>query len=326
MLNMVPTVASSMWSDLAKNDSIVYVWDFSVSDTSIKKIGVQLTNDFETELINSGLYTVLERRRYNRVLAHQNLEKKIAEIQNLSDASIDSLKAIRAGAVIFGEVKDDIDSGVYEVTVTFQSLNQIILRKGSILIGRGLIADNQTRKNAMKELVNLLHTKEILAAKKEQYESVSKILATYLVRVKDIQKGFQDVAGFALENQLYYEELAQRIFEYNDIFDEIHNNGATIQMDFAKQWKEPRGEELRVLFGNILDDIHKTHILKLDKVRMAIWEFERSTAGKSEKRKMKDEIIKNVKETTDDLERQINIIEPKISTFLSHLRVEMSSE
>lgn len=198
LIGILPVRAQSVASPVVNNDSIVYVWDFSVSDPSIKKIGSMLTNDFETELINSGLYTVLERRRFNRVLAQQNLEAKIAEIQNLPTVSMDSLKAIRAGVVIFGEVKDDIDSGVYEVTVTFQKLNEVILRKGSILIGRGLIADNQTRKKYMKDLVDLLHAKELLAAKKEQYDLVSKTLATYIIRVKDVQKRFQDIARFAL--------------------------------------------------------------------------------------------------------------------------------
>jgi len=306
------------------NDSIVYVWDFSVNDSSIKKIGNMLTNDFETELINSGLYTVLERRRYNRVLAHQNLENQIGEVQSLPAASMDTLRAIKAGAVIFGEVKDDIDSGVYEVTVTFQSLNEVILRKGSILIGRGLIADNQTRKNAMKDLLNRLHAKELLAGKKEQYDRVSKVLSTYMLRVKDVQKEYADMALFAFDDQNYLDELGSRIRDYNEIFDDFNNNGPKYIMDFTRQWKEPRGHELGVIFSGILDDIHKTQILKLDEVRIKIGEYQRSSLSKTEKRKMRDEILKVVKTITDDLKTQIDIMDLKISSFQSHIRTEMS--
>jgi len=324
LIGILPVRAQSVASPVVNNDSIVYVWDFSVSDPSIKKIGSMLTNDFETELINSGLYTVLERRRFNRVLAQQNLEAKIAEIQNLPTVSMDSLKAIRAGVVIFGEVKDDIDSGVYEVTVTFQKLNEVILRKGSILIGRGLIADNQTRKKYMKDLVDLLHAKELLAAKKEQYDLVSKTLATYIIRVKDVQKRFQDIARFALKDTSYFNELAHTILDYNDIFNDLNNNRAKYQMDFTKQWKEASGKELEDIMNGILDNIHKTYILKLDKVRTAIWDYRESKSRAGEKKKMKNKIINDVKETTDDLERQIDIMDLKINTFLSRLKDEMN--
>ncbi len=309
---------------LTNNDSIVYVWDFSVSDASIKEIGEMLTNDFETELINSGLYTVLERRRYNRVLAHQNLEKKIADVQNLSSSSIDSLKANRAGTVIFGEVKDDIDSGVYEVTVTFQNLNEVILRKGSILIGRGLIRDNQTRKKFMKDLVDVVHAKELLAAKKELYNIISNKLETYLIRVKDVADEFNDVTKYALDNPQYAGEIVKVVTDYNTIFNDINGNGARYQLDFTKHWKEPRGKELQTIIDGILDDIHKTHILKLDKTRTAILEYQTSSLSKSEKKKKKKEILKNVKQTTDDLNRQIDIIDLKINTFLSQLRTEIN--
>ncbi|GGW37084.1 hypothetical protein [Arenibacter certesii] len=306
------------------NDSIVYVWDFSVSDVALKPIATMLTNDFETELINSGLYTVLERRRFNRVLAHQNLGKEISDVKKIPIASKDSLEANRAGVVIFGEVKDDIDSGVYEVTVTFQSLNEVILRKGSILIGRGLIRDNQTRKKFMKDLVDLVHAKELLAAKKRQYDLISGVLATYMVRVKDVQNRFQDISRFAFDDKNYFEELGKTIFAYNDVFDTLTANRAKYHLGFIKYWEEPRGQELEAIFKGILDDIHVTYILKLDKVRLAIWEYGESTGGKKEKQKIRNDILKSVKTTTDDLERQIDIMHGKINPFLSHLRVEIS--
>lgn len=324
LLLVMPMKVLSMCNVSVTNDSIVYVWDFSVSDSSIKKIGTMLTNDFETELINSSLYTVLERRRYNRVLAHQNLEIQIGDVQNLPTSSVDSLRAIRAGAVIFGEVKDDIDSGVYEVTVTFQSLNQVILRKGSILIGRGLIADNQTRKNAMKNLLDILHSKELLAAKREQYDKVSKVLSTYMLRVKDVQKEYADMASFAFENQNFLAELGSRIVDYNEIFDDLNNNGPKYLLDFSRQWNEPRGQELGQIFTGILDDIHKTQILKLDKVRIRIADYRNRSLNNSEKRKMRAEILKEVKTITDDLKTQIDIMDLKISSFQSHIRTEMS--
>lgn len=309
-----------------RNDSIVYVWDFSVSDSSIKEIGTMLTNDFETELINSGLYTVLERRRYNRVLAHQNLEKKIADIQNLPSAAMDTLKANRAGVVIFGEVKDDIESGVYEVSVTFQNLNEIILRKGSVLIGRGLIRDNQTRKKFMRDLVDVVHAKELLAAKKEQYNIVSSILQNYMVRVKDVQRVFHDLVMFAFDDSKSSDELVHIVTDYNTVFNEINNNQTEYIQDFKSGWGIRKGQELEVIFNDILNDIHKTHILKLDKVRTGVLEYQQSTLSKKEKKNKKNDILKNVKETTDDLKRQIDIVDLKTNTFLSQLQTEMNEQ
>ncbi len=306
------------------NDSIVYVWDFRVSDASIKEIGSMLTDDFETELINSSLYTVLERRHYNRVLSHRNLENRIANIQTLPSASKDSLKANKAGVVIFGEVKDDINSGVYEVTVTFQRLDEIILRKGSILIGRGLIADNQTRKNFMKDLVNRVHEKEHIALKKEQYELISEVLKTYMVRARDVQTRFEDSARFAFDDQNYLEELGITIFAYNDIFEKLTANRAKYHLDFIKHWEEPRGRELETILSGILDNIHITYILRLRQIRLAIAEYGKSTASKKEKKKMRSDILKKTKEMTDDLGRQIDIMHGKINPFLSHLQVEIS--
>lgn len=324
LLFVLPCEAKNTTEFRIANDSVVYVWDFTVSGPSIKKIGNQLTNDFETELINSGLYTVLERRRYHRVLAHQNLENEIADVQNLSATSIDSLKAIKAGVVIFGEVKDDIESGEYEVTVTFQSLNEVILRKGSILMKRGLINDNQTRKNAMKALLDRLHQKELMTEKKEQFDIVSKVLSTYMVRVKDVQKEYRDISGFAFNDQNYLEALGQRISAYNDVFDDLHNNGAKYQMDFAKRWKAQMAQDLDAIFRGILDDIHKTHILKLDRVRVKIGNYGSSDVKSSEKKKMRKEILEDVREITDDLKTQIDIMDLKISTFQSQIRAEMS--
>ncbi len=320
----IPSKGKAMVPPSNSNDSIVYVWDFSVSEPALKPIATMLTNDFETELINSGLYTVLERRRYNRVLAHQNLQREVRDIANIPSASKDSLAANMAGVVIFGEVKDDIDSGVYEVTVTFQSLNEVILRKGSVLIGRGLIRDNQTRKKYMKELVDLLHAKELLAAKKEQYNIISGVLSTYMVRVTDVKNRFQDISRFAFSDKNYFEALGKTIFAYNDVFDLLTANRAKYHLDFIAYWAEPRGRELEDIFSSILDDIHITYILKLDKVRVAIWEYGESSAGKNEKQKMRNSILKSVKETTDDLGRQIDIMHGKINPFLSHLRVEIS--
>lgn len=318
------TIHASVLPDI-NNDSVVYVWDFSVNDPSIKEFGKMLTDDFETELINSGLYTVLERRRFNRLQSHVNLESRIANVQSLSTTSLDSLKAVQAGAVFFGEVYDDIQGGEVKISVTLQNLNGQNLRKGDIAIKRSRIDDPETRKSAMKSLMAVLHGKEAMAAKKEQYELISAVLKTYMIRVKDVQTRFEDSANFAFDDQRYGEELGTTIFAYNDIIDTLTANRAKYHLDFIRYWKEPRGQELESILSGILDNIHITYVLRLRQVRLDIAEYGKSTASKKEKKEMRKDILEKTEEITDDLERQINIMHGKINPFLSHLQVEISS-
>ena len=319
-----PFNARPMDITITHNNSIVYVWDFNVSHDSLRARAADLTEDFETELIRSGLYTVLERRKYNRVLAHQSMEVRISGIQNLSTASKDSLKAIRADIVIFGELKYDFQSGVYEVTVTFQRLDEVILKKESVLIERPLIDHNQTRKKSMRELLGKVHSWEAMAAKKIQYDKVSKLLANYMLRVKDVQKEFRDVVEFAFDNDNYFEELIRIVEDYNEVFIDLNNNGAEYHMNFIKQWNEPRGRELKDIFNGIENDIHRSYILKLDRVRKDIISYRSGNMSNSQKKAKKDRIVRSLMETTADLKTQIEIMDLKINTFLSHLMVELS--
>ncbi len=68
----------------------VYVWDFGVSNDSLNTFGTSFTNDFESQLVNLEKYVVLERRRYDRIMAHQDMENQISDIRNISSPSKDS--------------------------------------------------------------------------------------------------------------------------------------------------------------------------------------------------------------------------------------------
>lgn len=95
----------------------VYVWDFKTTDDGIKKFAEKFTDDFETELIKLDKYTVLQRRNHSLVLVHQDMENKISNVKNLSSETVNKLKTIRAEIVVFGELLEDEDSGIYEVIV-----------------------------------------------------------------------------------------------------------------------------------------------------------------------------------------------------------------
>ena len=314
LLLLTKTYASGM-----DQDSVVYVWDFKPNPASIQDIAAQLTNDFETELINLGFYTVLERRKFNRVLSHQDLERSISNMDQVPDSSKLNLRAQQAQVVIFGEVTDDINSGVYEVVVTFQKLNAELIKKESILIGRGLIMDNQTRKEKMKELLVKLHRKEFEEAKMEQFEWISNILSSYIVRTKNVQKEFQDMAHAAFDNEQYFNQLNNTIIEYNKVFEDINDNHVNYQMDFSKNWGAPESQELGNIFRDILNDIHKSHILRLDKIRIEMWDYWQ-LSNQQKKKVKKEKILDSVETITRDLQTQISITEIEVSNFLSDLR------
>ncbi|MBD8490956.1 hypothetical protein IFO69_19540 [Echinicola sp. CAU 1574] len=302
-------------------DSVVYVWDFAVSDAEMEDIGVLFTEDFETELISYGIYTVLERRNYNRVIAHRDMEKRISAMNTVSEASRDSLRAVSADAVAFGEVFDDVQSGEYEVTVTFQDLDGVILRKGSILIKRGIINDNRSRKEAMRNLVTMLHEKENLEIKRGQYEFISSWLSSYLVKVKDVNSHFKQVSQYAFTNSDYLSEINKIVGDYNEVFTELNEKGPSYILDFKETWGEDLGGELQGIHDMIMNDIHKQEILGLNEVLLEIIDY--SGLSKKEKKSKKEEILKDSEKITDELDRKIGVLEVKESVFLSQLKKQI---
>ncbi|GAB3659672.1 hypothetical protein GCM10028791_33160 [Echinicola sediminis] len=302
-------------------DSVVYVWDFAVSHPEVKTIGQMLTDDFETELIGAGLYTVLERRNYNRVIAHRDLEKRISEVNNISAASLDSLKAVKADVVIFGQVIDDVQSGEYEVEVTFQGLNGVILRKASKLIKRGIINDNSSRKSAMRDLVELLHLKEREEKKRVQYEFISSWLNRYMVRLKDVNNYFKQVSEYAFSNNSYITEINKIVNDYNTVFSELNENSSNYISNFRRAWGGQSGDDLQEIYDMIMDDIHKPDILGLNDLLKEIIDY--SGLSKRQQREKKREILNDAQKITNDLDRQINILEAKVILFQTKLREEM---
>jgi len=131
------------------------------------------------------------------------------------------------------------------------------------------------------------------------------------------------MAHAAFEDESYFSQLNKSISDYNEIFDDINDNGAKYQMDFAINWEVSQAQDLDDIFKKLINSIHKTHMLKLDKVRVAIWDYwQLSNRGK--KNVKRDEILKSVADTTSDLQIQIEVNEIEISNFLKELKEEMN--
>ncbi|WP_282124455.1 hypothetical protein [Algibacter mikhailovii] len=305
----------------------IYVWDFKYSDTNIEEFADKLTDDFETELIKLDNYAVLQRRNHNLVLIHRDMENSISNVTNLSSEALDQLKTIQAEVVVFGELEKDEGSGVYEVTVFFQNLQSgKIPKKESVIIPLALINSNTHRKAYMKQLIEKLHAKEILKAKNDQFSFISKKLDTYLIKVKDVQIAYRDILDIALKNESYFKELEGTITSYNAIFNDLNDNGERYLIDFESVWGKTYGRDLENIYHDIMEDIHKKHILKLNDVRKKIWDYRSNQTSKNTRKQLKQEIMLDSKNSTLGLTADIDKTEDQIETLYNNLKTDMRTE
>ncbi len=144
----------------------LYVWDFLTSDNKQDSLTKKLTEEFEEALIQARCYQVLERRRYDRVVAHQENEKKIRSYDNFVVQSKADQRAVATNTVVMGTMDDDVASGEVKVTVIFQRLDSTNDDKRSVRIKRGLINDAASREKAMKDLVSEICPSSSITTKK----------------------------------------------------------------------------------------------------------------------------------------------------------------
>ena len=89
----------------------VYVAPFSANRPLDRQLLASVTNEFETALISSGCFDVLERRDLDRLLAQIRNERDLTTIRDLGVEATGQLRGRGATTVVFGEVDDDFNSG-----------------------------------------------------------------------------------------------------------------------------------------------------------------------------------------------------------------------
>ncbi|WOD42825.1 hypothetical protein [Hwangdonia lutea] len=302
----------------------VYVWDFKTNDQTIEKYAEKFTDDFETELIRLDKYTVLQRRNHNLVLTHRNMENTISNVKNLPTETVNKLKTIKAEMVAFGELTEDVDSGIYEVTVFFQNLsNGEIPKKENVIIAKDQIGSNSSRKAYMKSLIKKLHAKEILEAKSEQFSFISKKMDTYMIRVKDVQTAFDDTIDIAIENQEFFKDLDSTIKAYNSIYSDLSDNSEKYILDFESVFGKAYGKDFESVYKGIKEGIHKKHILKLNAIRKKIWDYQKNQNNKKERERIKKEIIRDSKNSTIGLNTAIDNVEDDMDKLFSNIKEDL---
>ncbi len=134
----------------------VYVSEFVSRSISDKALLVSFTDLFETQLVNSGRYKVLNRRNLHRILDESKNESYVASMRDVSAQARTRISTLEgANGLIFGEVADDADSGDVSITVTLESFDAVIHWKRSTSMKRGLVRDLASRRAAIGTLATL---------------------------------------------------------------------------------------------------------------------------------------------------------------------------
>lgn len=309
----------------------VYVWDFSVSDVSLNSFGASFRNDFESQLVNLEKYVVLERRRFDRIMAHQDMENQISDIRNMSSKSKENLTANRADAVFFGTLNFDDGSGEFELMITFQDMQGNNLKQGNVVFKKGIINDNANRKSIVADLLDKLYAKEVFEAKKLQFELIDEKLNSYRARVDEISKRYGEVIEILLvepDPVVYTTELQQKIEAYNEIWNDLNDNKGKYFQDFGTLWGKDHLRDFNDIYSKIMNDFHERFVRKLDEVIIEINDYRRDqSSNKKVKKDRKKLVINNTKKMTAGIRTELNnTLKPQINGFLNQLRDELISE
>jgi hypothetical protein len=97
----------------------LYVWDFKTNLVGEDRLRAQqLTTEFETVLIQSQQYDVLERRNLASVIKQR--DEEVSLLEQLSPDNRRVLQLSKADGVVFGEVYHDSKAGEVNVSVSLQ--------------------------------------------------------------------------------------------------------------------------------------------------------------------------------------------------------------
>jgi hypothetical protein len=233
---------------------IVYAWEFTTSNNEINSLTKSFTNEFEEELIQSKIFTVLERRNFNKLLSHKDNERAILKIEDIPTNTLDSLKFKQANSVIFGEVFDDIESGQVKITATLQKFDGTSVSKNSVDLSRGKRFDAESRREKMKELVEKFREEKIVDPPDKGNNN--SILEKTLLKISKSIKGAPPVASIynkqlqkivdSIQEQPNFEKqnpkitaLAYRLYAASILLQPLNKNtNPLIPVDLSFPWLE----------------------------------------------------------------------------------------
>lgn len=133
----------------------IYVAEFVSREISDKALLTSFTDLYETALIGSGAYRVVNRRVFHQILAEAQSELSVRSMGDVSQRARGQLTRLaEAEGVVFGEVTDDAASGDVIITVTLETFDSVRHWRRFTLMKRGELTLLANRVKAMQQLVS----------------------------------------------------------------------------------------------------------------------------------------------------------------------------
>jgi hypothetical protein len=310
----------------APPDSIrCYVWDFTTRDGKRNEITRHFTVEFEEKLAQQGFCKVLERRNFARLISHRDNEKAVQRLDGISQATVDTLKAYDANTVVFGEVYDDINSGEYRITVTFQNFDNTI-NVWSVRMPRGLVNDASNREQKMEELAaKAAHRPPLPDGRDERrkaYLQVSRMLREFHVRATRLNTLCSYLPELAYGNKRAEEDLAASVIAYNQIHDSLTINQNAFIESVDQVWHSTDiTREVENLLRFALDDIHRTDIVAFNQMFVLVMNINNNrVTDKHEVEKIRSEIKRSSADRVSALTAKLELLDASTTTLLNKLK------
>jgi hypothetical protein len=132
----------------------IYVPTFTSTRSMEANLLISLTDDFETRLLETGCYDVLERRELDRVVSELRSERSVSSILDLNIDASRRLQSGGATAVAFGDIDEDQGSGEFVIRVKIETFSAQILWKKAVSLKKGLLSDRESRLAALGRLLD----------------------------------------------------------------------------------------------------------------------------------------------------------------------------
>lgn len=309
----------------------VYVWEFATqhAEGDAKKIANLLTNDFETELTQSGFYEVLEIRERSRLDEQRALQQLIFNVDELSEEERHQLEDKRAEAVFFGKLIYNEQSKENILEVKLQHMDGRLLRKGSIYLNPSDLIMNETRRSKVNELFTEVH-QDIFEAQQQalekartaQYEIVAEKLNQYMRRAEDLTTQFRRL-DLSLLSEQYMEEYTQSIYRYDEVIQDLLEKHTAYESDFKARWDADLSDQLTRIFEQVMDFHHRYIFKSLNKRNEQITRFAK-THNKRERQKLEADLKEEKKSFEETMNDQWPVIRSDIEQFMYRLRRQLN--
>lgn len=153
------------------------------------------------------------------------------------------------------------------------------------------------------------------------YSEISTSLIHYINEAKDIKDAFKFVSKHAFEDPQALFLLTDAVNNYNEAFEQLNKAHKGYEMTIGDLWQsEAKTAETRELLNYALGELHSANIFVLNLKLRDINDYFQGNIKKSEKRQIKERILKEIEVTELQLDRRLNELDKRTQIFLTNLK------